>query len=75
MKKKMSKLTTLVTYYNFINYFLCNRTRNEHFAYLKQAAKSNFATVVFYDVVNVILKYSDIFTIIYKIFALFMPFP
>jgi hypothetical protein len=28
-----------------------NRTRNEHFAYLKQAAKSNFSAVVF----NVIL--------------------
>jgi Ni,Fe-hydrogenase I cytochrome b subunit len=26
---------------NFVkNYFLCNRTRNEHFAYLKHAAKS-----------------------------------
>jgi hypothetical protein len=23
-------------------YFLCNCTRNEHFAYLKQVAKSNF---------------------------------
>jgi hypothetical protein len=26
--------------------FLCNRTRNEHFVSLKQAAKSNFAAVV-----------------------------
>jgi hypothetical protein len=25
-----------------IKLFLCNRTRNEHFAYLKQAAKCNF---------------------------------
>jgi hypothetical protein len=26
-------------------HFLCNRTPNEHFAYLKQAAKSNFVAV------------------------------
>jgi hypothetical protein len=28
-------------------HFLCNRTRNEHFAYLKQAAKSNYTEVNF----------------------------
>jgi hypothetical protein len=28
---------------------ICNRTRNEHFAYLKQAAKSNFVAVAFND--------------------------
>jgi hypothetical protein len=32
-------------------FFVCNRTRNEHFAYLKQAAKSNFAVVAFNDVI------------------------
>jgi hypothetical protein len=29
--------------------FLCNRTRNDHFTNLKQAAKSNFAAVAFDD--------------------------
>jgi hypothetical protein len=29
--------------------FLCNRTRNGHFVYLKQAAKSNFAAVASND--------------------------
>jgi hypothetical protein len=32
-----------------INDFLYNCTRNEHFAYLKQVAKSNFPAVVFSD--------------------------
>jgi hypothetical protein len=32
-----------------LTYFLRNRTRNEHFAYLKQAAKYNFAAVAFND--------------------------
>jgi hypothetical protein len=29
--------------------FLCNRTRNEFFAYLKQAAKPNFAAATSND--------------------------
>jgi hypothetical protein len=50
-KQLITKLI-IITYQSKIIYFLCNRTRNEHFAYLKQAAKSNSATAV---KVNVIL--------------------
>jgi hypothetical protein len=32
-----------------LSIFLCNRSRNERFAYLKQAAKSKFAAVAFND--------------------------
>jgi hypothetical protein len=39
------------------NIFLCNRTRNEHFAYLKQAAKSNLLLTTAAKV-NVILIFN-----------------
>jgi hypothetical protein len=34
-------------------YFVCNRTRNEHFACLEQAAKLNFAAVALTTAVKV----------------------
>jgi hypothetical protein len=35
------------------NFFVCNRTRNEHFACLEQAAKLNFAAVALTTAVKV----------------------
>jgi hypothetical protein len=51
---KLSFSITLGTLYMFFDvcnmyYFLCNRTQNEHVAYIKQAAKFNFAAVVIND--------------------------
>jgi hypothetical protein len=45
-------ITKIIIYQRKIIYFLYNCARNKNFAYLKQAAKSNFATGV---KVNVIL--------------------
>jgi hypothetical protein len=36
-----------------LKYFVCNRTRNEHFACLEQAAKLNFAAVALTTAVKV----------------------
>jgi hypothetical protein len=38
--------------------YLCNRTRNDHCVYLKQAAKSNFAAVAFYHAQKVLCRYT-----------------
>jgi hypothetical protein len=39
--------------YGLQNFFVCNRTRNEHFACLEQAAKLNFAAVALTTAVKV----------------------
>jgi hypothetical protein len=36
----------------YLIYFVGNRTRNEHFAYQKQAAKSNFVAIHFNSAAN-----------------------
>jgi hypothetical protein len=41
------------TCWNFLNIFACNRTRNEYFACVQQAAKLNFAAVALTTAVKV----------------------